>query len=251
MHTVQVKRLHLLLTVKDSAANIPKNLEARRRLQFFANSLFMDMPRAKPVSEMIPFCVFTPYYSETVLFSKSELKVENEDGISTLFYLQKIYPGNVSKLSEEHNMVTECHLDEWENFLERIKSTADAVEDDDSLELRFWASYRGQTLARTGLPDSKMDRNLRGMMYYRRALVLQSYLEKRYLGGIEDGYSVSDYISTQGYELSPEARAQADIKFTYVVSCQIYGQQKQKGAPEAADILLLMQRLVFLVNSFL
>ncbi|KAG6503477.1 hypothetical protein ZIOFF_035792 [Zingiber officinale] len=229
--TVQVKRLHLLLTVKDSAANIPKNLEARRRLQFFANSLFMDMPLAKPVSEMIPFCVFTPYYSETVLFSKSELKVENEDGISTLFYLQKIYP------------------DEWENFLERIKSTADAVEDDDSLELRFWASYRGQTLARTGLPDSKMD--MRGMMYYRRALVLQSYLEKRYLGGIEDGYSVSDYISTQGYELSPEARAQADIKFTYVVSCQIYGQQKQKGAPEAADILLLMQRLVFLVNSFL
>ncbi|XP_042393407.1 callose synthase 10 isoform X2 [Zingiber officinale] len=212
--TVQVKRLHLLLTVKDSAANIPKNLEARRRLQFFANSLFMDMPLAKPVSEMIPFCVFTPYYSETVLFSKSELKVENEDGISTLFYLQKIYP------------------DEWENFLERIKSTADAVEDDDSLELRFWASYRGQTLART----------VRGMMYYRRALVLQSYLEKRYLGGIEDGYSVSDYISTQGYELSPEARAQADIKFTYVVSCQIYGQQKQKGAPEAADILLLMQR---------
>jgi callose synthase len=51
----QVKRLHLLLTVKDSAANIPKNLEARRRLQFFTNSLFMDMPAAKPVSEMIPF----------------------------------------------------------------------------------------------------------------------------------------------------------------------------------------------------
>ena len=51
----QVKRLHLLLTVKDSAANIPKNLEAQRRLQFFTNSLFMDMPEAKPVSEMIPF----------------------------------------------------------------------------------------------------------------------------------------------------------------------------------------------------
>jgi hypothetical protein len=51
----QIKRLHLLLTVKDSAANIPKNLEARRRLQFFTNSLFMDMPAAKPVSEMIPF----------------------------------------------------------------------------------------------------------------------------------------------------------------------------------------------------
>jgi callose synthase len=51
----QVKRLQLLLTVKDSAANIPKNLEARRRLEFFSNSLFMDMPSAKPVSEMTPF----------------------------------------------------------------------------------------------------------------------------------------------------------------------------------------------------
>ncbi len=62
----QVKRLHLLLTVKDSAANIPKNLEAQRRLQFFTNSLFMDMPAAKPVSEMIPFryCkyVWTSFY---------------------------------------------------------------------------------------------------------------------------------------------------------------------------------------------
>lgn len=50
-----MKRLHLLLTVKDSAANVPKNLEARRRLEFFTNSLFMDMPSAKPVSEMLPF----------------------------------------------------------------------------------------------------------------------------------------------------------------------------------------------------
>jgi len=42
-------------------------------------------------------------------------------------------------------------------------------------------------------------------------------------------------MSTQGYELSPESRAQADLKFTYVVSCQIYGQQKQKGAQEAHE----------------
>lgn len=48
----------------------------------------------------------------------------------------------------------------------------------------------------------------------------------------------------QGFELSREARAQADIKFTYVVSCQIYGQQKQRKAPEAADIALLLRRSV-------
>ncbi|KAL8123333.1 hypothetical protein AgCh_011345 [Apium graveolens] len=93
-----VKRLHLLLTVKDSAANIPKNLEARRRLEFFPNSLFMDMPSAKPVSEMMPFCVFTPYYSETVLYSSSELRTENEDGISILFYLQNFFPVTVMLL---------------------------------------------------------------------------------------------------------------------------------------------------------
>lgn len=61
----QVKRLHLLLTVKDSAANIPKNLEARRRLEFFTNSLFMDMPLAKPVRHMIPFwCFYEPFFLE-------------------------------------------------------------------------------------------------------------------------------------------------------------------------------------------
>ncbi|KAI5412923.1 hypothetical protein KIW84_057519 [Lathyrus oleraceus] len=59
---------------------------------FFANSLFMDMPSAGPVSETLPFSVFTPYYSETVLYSTSEVQKENEDGISILFYLQKIFP---------------------------------------------------------------------------------------------------------------------------------------------------------------
>ncbi|RXH96125.1 hypothetical protein DVH24_008625 [Malus domestica] len=211
-----VKRLHLLVTVKDSAANVPKNLEARRRLEFFTNSLFMDMPSAKPVSEMNS--VFTPYYSETVLYSSSELRVENEDGISILFYLQKIFP------------------DEWDNFLERIgrgESTGDAElqeNSSDSLELRFWVSYRGQTLART----------VRGMMYYRRALMLQSFLERRSLG--VDDFPQNDVFTSQGYELSCESRAQADLKFTYVVSCQIYGQQKQRKAPEAADISLLLQR---------
>ena len=38
--------------------------------------------------------VFTPYYSEIVLYSMAELQKKNEDGITTLFYLQKIYPGS-------------------------------------------------------------------------------------------------------------------------------------------------------------
>ncbi|MCL7030897.1 hypothetical protein MKW94_030259 [Papaver nudicaule] len=216
----QVKRLHALLTIKDSAANIPKNLEARRRLQFFTNSLFMEMPAAKPVREMVPFSVFTPYYSEIVLYSMADLRKKNEDGISLLFYLQKIFP------------------DEWKNFLARIGRDENTLDSElfdnpsDVLELRFWASYRGQTLART----------VRGMMYYRKAIMLQSYLERISPGDIEATLSAKEVFDTQGFELSPEARAQADVKFTYVVTCQIYGKQKEQQKPEAADIAMLMQR---------
>ncbi|KAI3461055.1 hypothetical protein Pfo_017718 [Paulownia fortunei] len=218
----QVSRLYSLLTIKDSAANIPNNLEARRRLEFFTNSLFMEMPVAKPVREMLSFSVFTPYYSEIVLYRMSELLKKNEDGISTLFYLQKIYP------------------DEWKNFLARIGRDENSSELELSdnpnhiLELRFWASYRGQTLART----------VRGMMYYRKALMLQAYLERMSAGvsDVEAGVIGNESTDVQGFELSPEARAQADLKFTYVVTCQIYGKQKEEQKPEAADIALLMQR---------
>ncbi|KAJ4773866.1 glucan synthase-like 10 [Rhynchospora pubera] len=215
-----IKRLHSLLTIKESAASVPKNLEARRRLQFFTNSLFMHMPLAKPVSEMLSFSVFTPYYSEIVLYSLAELQEKNEDGISILFYLQKIYP------------------DEWKNFLSRIGRDENSHDSElfdspnDILELRFWASYRGQTLART----------VRGMMYYRKALMLQSHIEKILSEDPGAAMNRNSSIETQGFELSPNARAQADLKFTYVVTCQIYGKQKAEGKREAADIALLMQR---------
>ncbi|KAH0944092.1 hypothetical protein HID58_003729 [Brassica napus] len=215
-----VKRLYSLLTIKDSTApHVPRNLEARRRLQFFTNSLFMDVPQPKPVHQMLSFSVFTPYCSEVVLYSMAELTKRNEDGISILFYLQKIYP------------------DEWKNFLARIGKDENALEGDlhnerDILELRFWASYRGQTLART----------VRGMMYYRKALMLQSYLERKAGKDEESTLYVNDPTDAEGFELSPEARAQADLKFTYVVTCQMYGRQKEDQKPEAADIALLMQR---------
>lgn len=45
------------------------------------------------MSYSVVHSVLTPYYKEDVLYSEDELKMINEDGISTLFYLQKIYPG--------------------------------------------------------------------------------------------------------------------------------------------------------------
>ncbi|KAH7428186.1 hypothetical protein KP509_10G079800 [Ceratopteris richardii] len=207
-----IKRLHSLLTIKESAATVPKNLEARRRLEFFTNSLFMKMPDCPPVAAMKSFSVYTPYYEEIVMYSGKELCEDNEDGISTLFYLQKIFP------------------DEWKNFLEKIgliEATFDtqfksgALADENLLKLRLWASYRGQTLART----------VRGMMYYRRAIVLQSLLEARGKGRWSE------------QECNERAKAYADLKFTYVITCQKFGQQKveEKGKAKAQDILYLMK----------
>ncbi|MCO5610096.1 hypothetical protein L7F22_064331 [Adiantum nelumboides] len=216
----QIRRLNKLLTIKDSPASVPKNLEARRRLLFFANSLFMDMPKAKPVQEMRSFSVFTPYYEEDVIYTSEQLQKKNKDGISTLFYLQKIFK------------------DEWGNFLERINcnelTLMEKVEkkDPETLELRLWASYRGQTLART----------VRGMMYYRRALMLQSFLERPDVAVADKDDEPIPSFNSKGYLVSRLARAQADIKFTYVVTCQIYGQQKQKQDHRAADVLYLMQK---------
>ncbi|RZC90306.1 hypothetical protein C5167_031018, partial [Papaver somniferum] len=128
----QIKRLVLLLTVKESALKVPTNLEAH------ATSSLSS--------------VMTPYYSEETVYSKSDLELENEDGVSIIFYLQTIFP------------------DEWNNFMERLKckKSSEVWENEENiLHLRHWASLRGQTLFRT----------VRGMMYYRRALKLQAFLD--------------------------------------------------------------------------
>ncbi|KAK6164246.1 hypothetical protein DH2020_001110 [Rehmannia glutinosa] len=214
----KIKRLYLLLTVKESAMDVPSNLEARRRISFFSNSLFMDMPSAPKVRNMLSFSVLTPYYTEEVLFSLPELEVPNEDGVSILFYLQKIFP------------------DEWNNFLERVNCyNEEELRGSDELEeqLRLWASYRGQTLTRT----------VRGMMYYRKALELQAFLDMAKDDDLMEGYKAIELNEDQmkgERSLWTQCQAVADMKFTYVVSCQLYGIQKRSGDPRAQDILRLM-----------
>lgn len=241
----QVRRLHTILTSRDSMHSVPVNLEARRRIAFFSNSLFMNMPHAPQVEKMMAFSVLTPYYSEEVVYSKEQLRNETEDGISTLYYLQTIY------------------ADEWKNFKERMHR--EGIKTDSELwttklrDLRLWASFRGQTLART----------VRGMMYYYRALKMLAFLDSASemdiregaqelgsvrslqgeLGGRSDGVvsendrsslsRASSSVSTlyKGHEYGT-----ALMKFTYVVACQIYGSQKAKKEPQAEEILYLMKQ---------
>ncbi|XP_062007605.1 callose synthase 12-like [Rosa rugosa] len=237
----QVRRLHTILTSRDSMQNIPVNLEARRRIAFFSNSLFMNIPHAPQVEKMMAFSVLTPYYSEEVLYSKEQLRTENEDGISTLYYLQTIY------------------VDEWKNFMERMRR--EGIANDDEIwttklrELRLWASYRGQTLTRT----------VRGMMYYFRALKMLAFLDSASEMDIREGSqevgSMMRDIGLDGLtsERSPSSRSLSRtsscvnslykghevgtvlMKYTYVVACQIYGTQKAKKDPHADEILYLMK----------
>ncbi|GKV12593.1 hypothetical protein SLEP1_g23715 [Rubroshorea leprosula] len=216
----KINRLHLLLTTKESAMDVPSNLEARRRISFFSNSLFMEMPPAPKVRNMLSFSVLTPYYTEEVLFSLRDLEEQNEDGVSILFYLQKIFP------------------DEWKNFLERVKcKTEEELKESPDLEehLCLWASYRGQTLTRT----------VRGMMYYREALELQAFLDMAKHQDLMEGYKAIEMIAEddQGERsLKAQCEAVADMKFTYVVSCQQYGIDKRSGNARAQDILGLMTK---------
>nr|XP_043619283.1 callose synthase 11-like [Erigeron canadensis] len=213
----QLRRLHTILSSRDSMRNVPKNIEARRRIAFFSNSLFMNIPRAPQVEKMFAFCVLTPYYDEDVLYKKEGLRKPNDDGISTLFYLQKIYE------------------DEWDNFMERMRR--DGMKDDEEIfttrsrELRAWASYRGQTLART----------VRGMMYYYRALEILAYLDSASEMEIKQGS-----MALGGSRSLNQNRAMTEfgaviMKFTYVVACQKYGSQKEKGESQAEDIANLMK----------
>lgn len=240
----QLRRLHTILTSRDSMHNVPKNIEARRRIAFFSNSLFMNMPRAQQVEKMMAFSVLTPYYDEEVLFGKEMLRSPNEDGISTLFYLQKIYE------------------DEWGNFMERMHR--EGMQNDDDIwstkvrDLRLWASYRGQTLSRT----------VRGMMYYYRALKMLAYLDSASEMDIRQGSqeiasvgSLRQYSSLDGLGSSVPPTSQnlgrassnisllftgrefgcALMKYTYVVACQMYGHHKGRGDPRADEILYLMK----------
>ncbi|XP_048538429.1 putative callose synthase 6 isoform X4 [Triticum urartu] len=214
-------RLQQLMTAKESAICVP-NLEARRRITFFANSLFMKMPTAPQVRRMMSFSVLTPYFKEEVLFSKEDLHVKNEDGISILFYLRKTY------------------IDEWKNFLERIKFVP---KDEESLESRMdeislWASYRGQTLTRT----------VRGMMYYRRALEIQYIHDKTDIAKLDRQRTTSSY-QEGGSNIVDMAMAITDIKFTYVVSCQVYGKQKASKDPREKNQYLNILNLMIMYPS--
>nr|GEV09175.1 callose synthase 12 [Tanacetum cinerariifolium] len=212
----QARRLHTLLTSHDSMNNIPVNLEARRRIAFFSNSLFMNMPHAPQVEKMTAFSVLTPYYNEEVVYNREQLTKKNEDGVETLYYLQTIYK------------------DEWANFLERMKREEHMSKEESETtytrELRLWASYRGQTLART----------VRGMMYYYRALKMLAFLDSASEMDIREG--ARELVSVGNGDSSRRGSVDGSSgRSLRRADSAIYGDQKAKKDPRAEEILYLMK----------
>ena len=147
-----LSKLHGLLNLRITQVEL-KSREAKRRLHFFMNSLFMDIPSVPSSRYAKEYTVMTPFYSEDVLLSKSDLESKNSDGVSTLLYLQTLYK------------------DDWNNFLERrnISNDEQQVWHPTHLqELRCWASLRAQTLYRT----------VQGMMHSEAAVKLYAELEQ-------------------------------------------------------------------------
>ncbi|EQC32617.1 hypothetical protein SDRG_09930 [Saprolegnia diclina VS20] len=201
-----ISRAYQLLTVDNFDAE-PRSEEGQRRLRFFANSLFMEMPEAKPLRQMHSLTISTPYFNEIVLYSIKDLTTQNDDCIKLLYYLQTINPF------------------EWENFLERIncKDMHEALKKFPE-EVQLWASYRGQTLART----------VRGMMYNEEAI--------RFLHWLEIGENEPMHLA--GCECNRCIRLEhmVALKFNYLCACQIYGRQKDEQRQQATDIDFLMMK---------
>lgn len=205
-------RAYLLMSLERSDA-MPRCQEAKRRLGFFMKSLVMEIPQLRAVKEMRSFSVVTPFYSESVLFSLDELnnalvnhpifsKVEeNGKNITILKYLITIHP------------------EEWENFLERIDvSSAEEALANYPQEIRLWASYRGQTLART----------VQGMMLYEDAIKILHWLEI--------GSSPGKTAEQKQAQLEDMVR----LKFSYICACQVYGKHRAEGKAQATDIDFLL-----------
>ncbi|CAI5724003.1 unnamed protein product [Peronospora destructor] len=201
-----VSRAYQLLTVDNFDAE-PRSEEGRRRLRFFANSLFMDMPEAKPIRKIRSLTVSTPYYNEIVMYSIKDLTAQNDDCIKLLYYLQTIYPF------------------EWENLLERIqaKDMNEALRKNPE-EVQLWASYRGQTLARTA----------RGMMYNEEAI--------RFLHWLEIGENEPMHQLTCSCNKCCKLNEMVNLKFNYVCTCQIYGKMKDEQKHQAQDIDFLLRK---------
>lgn len=95
-------------------------------------------------------------------------------------------------------------------------------------------------------PSLRNDKwNLFIYMYFGYHFFFFVWLSYYIWADLMEGYKAienSDDNSRGERSLWTQCQAVADMKFTYVVSCQQYGIDKRSGCPRAQDILRLMTR---------
>ncbi|ODQ77692.1 glycosyltransferase family 48 protein [Babjeviella inositovora NRRL Y-12698] len=212
----------------------PPNLEAERRVTFFAQSLATPIPEPVPTDCMPTFTVLIPHYSEKILLKLKEVIREDKDSkLSLLEYLKQLSPIEwecfvkdtklisrqeaSSEASDEQPTVHQLlkgNIDDLPFYCVGFKSSSPLY----TLRTRIWASLRTQTLYRT----------VSGFMNYHRAIKLLHRVENP---------DILEYYGTTPAEIEYELDVLARRKFYLIVSMQRY-QQLSKDELEDANYLI-------------
>ncbi|CAM9905485.1 unnamed protein product, partial [Ectocarpus sp. 13 AM-2016] len=99
----------------NSQPGLIKGAEARRRITFFVNSLFVEQPKKRRILEMPSLTTLTPYYNEDVVLSMESLREETQDGVTVLEYLRQ---ATILHLLAH---LPSIYPDEFDNFVERMR----------------------------------------------------------------------------------------------------------------------------------
>ncbi|OWB72341.1 hypothetical protein B5S31_g2048 [[Candida] boidinii] len=193
-------------TLKELQSNT--NLEAIRRISFFAQSLQYSLPQVNTVDKIPSFSVLIPHYAEKILLSMNDL-LSHEDKDKNLIlidYLKSVYR------YEWINFIEDCKL-----FDEEAESPTDnkgksisvsqfhslgfkVAKPENILRTRIWASLRSQTLYRT----------ISGFMNYDTAIKI--LFDSEFRDDDNDEKSLEGKIN--------EAHCLSKRKFNIVVSMQ-------------------------------
>lgn len=214
-----------------------KSSEVWRRLRFFVNSL-RPIAKAKgfpSVLNTIQTSTLVPYYDEPVVYEMNDLQMPTSGGVTVLELLETIAPNEFDNLLErcKKNTSSSKEGEGERRFLAagKVVSTrsislpTQAGQDEvPSVEIERWAAFRGQTLLRTA----------QGLSFYDRAL--------RLMAKLSDGLSSSSSVTNEQASqlLESDMKQQGDVfsvlsklKYTLVLSCQIYGDMKKAPAGSA------------------
>lgn len=243
------RRVYYLITMDHANGDLIV-AEAERRVVGFINSLYMDsMPQSISPLNVPSLTVITPHYNEPVIYSReSFLCAPNAHGVSPLIYLKTL------------------HFFEWNNLCERLgvqneaqawAASSDALGNPISgeMEIRMWASCRGQTLGRTVEGTMQNARALRLLATLQIELEYFQIEKKRAIHKeLQDKEGGGEIITLRTIEEIENDAANSAMwftgeRFSYTIAVQRYAEYLEEDVSRNADIdyLLLLHPLLSIV----